>query len=228
MAVAHSNDHVGAAQVIREAFKLVHGRWPTEAERAVAQAVAHLETGYGRLGQFSGWPSRGLYNWGNVETRPNADGSCNSGWALGQDPGGPHGPNDNNVCFRVHPSDEEAAAGYLRVLSDPNYGSAGIRQRNAATLAALATGDPYAVASAMRNGGGPAAAYYTAPEAGYAAGVASRLKQIDAQVPRVEPSVFSRLSVPVGPIAAVAVVALVVFVAHRNGVIRLPLPPAFA
>lgn len=213
MAVAHSNDHAGAAQVIREAFKRIHGRWPSETERALAQAVAHLETGYGRIGQFAGWPSRGLYNWGNVERQRNGDGSCPSGYEPGQD----QGP----VCFRVFPNDVEAAAHYLRVLSDPNYGSAGIKERNRRTLLALGAGDPAAVASAMKYGG-PGTAYYAAPEAGYAAGVAARLKQIDAAVPRSAP-VF-RGSLPVGPLVALVGVAAVLYVAHKQGRIHIPIP----
>lgn len=214
MTVRDGNDHLGAADVIREAFRSIHGRWPTETERALAQAIAHLETFYGRGGQFATWPQRGLYNWGNVERQRNSDGSCPSGYEPGQD----QGP----VCFRVFPSDVEAAAHYLRVLSDPAYSSnVNIRARNKATLEALGTGDPYKVASAMKNGGGTAVAYYAAPEAGYASGVAARLKIIDAEVPRKAP-VFRGL--PVGPIVFVAGLAAVLYAAHSTGRIRLPLP----
>jgi hypothetical protein len=209
MTVQNVNDHVGAAEVIRQAFKNIHGRWPTETERALAQAVAHLETYYGRGGQFASWPSRGLYNWGNVEHQRNGDGSCPDGYEPGQD----QGP----VCFRVFPTDVEAATHYLRVLTDSNYGSAAIKQRNVATLAALATGDPYAVAHAMKTGGGSAAAYFAADEAGYASGIATRLGLIDAVVPRVAPR-----RVPIAPIFMVLGVVAVLYVAHRNGRVHLP------
>ena len=131
--------HAQARQIIADAWARVHGRAPTEPELTITQAIALLETGYGRAGQFSAMADQGQFNWGALERRPLADGSCPPGTVSGQDQG--------DVCFYVFPSDIEAAAQYIRTLTKKHW----------PVVQAMATGSPEAVATAMR----VPPAYYT-------------------------------------------------------------------
>lgn len=124
-------NHSAAAAIIRSAWRRVHGRDPSAAERSFAQAIAFLETGYGRAGQHGKLAAVGLYNWGNVELARESDGPCPEGWAPGVDVG--------PVCFRVSTSDEEAAAVFLRALT----------LRHWPVIEAM-SGDAWDVAKAMR------------------------------------------------------------------------------
>lgn len=123
--------HAEARAIVDAAWRRVHGRAPTQAELTYAQAIALLETGYGRTGQFAAMAARGQYNWGALERRPNADGSCPAGTAPGIDQG--------SVCFLVFPSDVEAAAQFIRTLTTRHW----------PTVMAM-RGSPEDVATAMR------------------------------------------------------------------------------
>lgn len=102
-----------AAAIVAEAWRRVHGRDPSALERTYAQAIARLETGYGRAGQFGAMAANGQFNWGAEQRRPGADGECPPGFAGGVDQG--------NVCFFVFPSDVEAAAAFLRTLTKTRW-----------------------------------------------------------------------------------------------------------
>lgn len=104
--------HAEAREIIRQAWRMVHGRAPTEAELTYAQAIALLETGYGRTGQFAAMAARGQYNWGALQRRP-GPGGCPPNTAPGNDQG--------SVCFYVYNTDVEAAAAYLRVLTKRHW-----------------------------------------------------------------------------------------------------------
>lgn len=121
-----------AREILREAWTRVHGRAPTSRELLYAQAIARLETGYGRAGQFGALAARGQFNWGALETRAPADGVCPAGTAPGNDQG--------SVCFFVFSSDVDAAAAFVRTLTKKHW----------PVLAAMKTGSPEDVASAMR------------------------------------------------------------------------------
>lgn len=101
--------HQQAREIVRDAWRLVHGREPTDNELTYAQAIAHLETGYGRIGQFAAMADRGQYQWGALERRRLPDGSCPPGTAPGTDLG--------PVCFYVYGSDTLAAAAFIRTLT---------------------------------------------------------------------------------------------------------------
>ena len=132
--------HAQAREILRTAWRQVHGRAPTEAELTYSAAIASLETGYGRAGQFGALAARGQYNWGALERRRSADGTCPPGTAPGSDVG--------QVCFYVFDSDVEAAAAFLRTLT----------VRRPAVTAAM-RGSPEDVARAMRL----SPAYYEGP-----------------------------------------------------------------
>jgi len=153
--------HAQASTILRTAFRTVVGRVPSSTELAMAQAVAWLETGYGRAGQFAAWADDGQYNWGALQKVPNSDGSCPSGTRPGSDAG-------NARCFYVYESDEDAAAAFLRTLVG------GSSARNQATLAALSSGDPDTLAEAMKT----PPAYYEAPVDTYANAIRNALGEI--------------------------------------------------
>ena len=167
--------HAQARSIITDAWRRVHGRAPSQRELAYAQAIALLETGYGRIGQFARMAEQGRFNWGALQTRPNAEGVCPSGTAPGIDQG--------NVCFYVFDSDVAAAAQYLRVLTKAG---GRLANRTAATLRAMSTGTPEDVAAAMR----VAPAYYEGTTGSnedriraYAGAIRRRIGEIGASVP---------------------------------------------
>ena len=153
--------HTEAADIIRRAWQEVHGRAPTENEVRFTQAVAWLETHYGRAGQFGPLAARGLFNWANIEKRQTGD-TCPEGWEPGMD-------NGNAVCFRVYPSDYEAAKALIHTLT----------KRHWPTLAAMAEGTPEAMAHAMK----APPAYYEAAESLYASAIRNSLKAMGANLP---------------------------------------------
>lgn len=84
------------------------GREPSDQEVAQAAAVGWFETRYGRAaGQFARFAEQGLFNWGAVE-RGMSGGTCPDGYEPGTDVGG--------VCFRVWPTDDQAADDYIATL----------------------------------------------------------------------------------------------------------------
>lgn len=140
--------HAAANQILRDEWTKVWGRPATDAEIMFIQAVAWLETNYGRAGQFASWPDDGDYNWANLEKTPDADGTCPVGWRLGKDGG-------NDRCFRVFASDNEAANALIKNLT----------KRHWPTVEAIASeGTAEAMAHAMK----AAPAYYEASELAYA------------------------------------------------------------
>jgi hypothetical protein len=157
--------HSEANQVIRSAFQKVVGRAPTDQEAAYCQAVAWLETFYGRGGQFAALFAKGLVNWGALERGRDASGSCPDGTASGQDVGG--------VCFYVFPSDADAAFAFLTVLLTGNRtpGKAPVQQKMIDAM----TGSPQDVAAAMKSFG-----YFGAPVDQYAQAIATSLN-VNAQ-----------------------------------------------
>ena len=124
--------HAEAKEIVRRAWRRVHGREPSERELVYAQAIASLETGYGRTGQFAAMAARGKYNWGAMQRVPNADGSCPPGTEPGLDASRPR-------CFLVFDSDEEAAAAFLRLLTKRHW-----------PVVSAMRGTPEDVATAMR------------------------------------------------------------------------------
>ena len=125
--------HAQAREIVRRAWRRVHGRDPSERELVYAQAIASLETGYGRTGQFAAMAARGRYNWGALQRGvPGADGSCPAGSEPGLDASRPR-------CFLVFNSDEEAAAAFLHILTKTCW-----------PVVSAMRGTPEDVATAMR------------------------------------------------------------------------------
>lgn len=168
--------HSQASSIVHQAWVKVHGREPTESERNYAQAIALLETGYGRIGQFAQMAARGKYNWGAIQARPNADGSCPVNYEPGIDQG--------NVCFRVFPSDIDAAAEFIKQLTLP-YGPATFQQRRQGTLNAMNGGSPEDVARAMRTP--TSVAYYAGPAGTEEQKVAYYANAIRSNLNRISP-----------------------------------------
>lgn len=123
--------HNEARQILTEAWRQVWGRSPTDRELLYSAAIAFLETGYGRAGQFGQLAARGQYNWGALERRPSADGTCPPGTAPGGDQGA--------VCFYVFPSDVAAASAFLKTLTKKHW-----------PVVEAMRGTPEDVATAMR------------------------------------------------------------------------------
>lgn len=158
--------HAEARRIIEAAWAKVHGRPPTPSEALYAQAIAYLETGYGRAGQFAKYAASGQYNWGNIEKRRTGE-DCPDGWVPGED----QGP----VCFRAFPSDVDAAAYFIHVLTKGHW-----------PVVEAMTGSPLDVASAMR----APPAYYAGPagseddkRAYYAKAITNAIHAIGSEVP---------------------------------------------
>lgn len=130
--------HAQAREILRQAWRTVWGREPTAQELTYAAAVAYLETGYGRAGQFGTLAAQGIYNWGALERKPDANGECPPGTARGTDQG--------SVCFYAFPSDVAAAAAFVKLLTQSHW-----------PVIAAMRGAPIDVARAMR----VSPAYYT-------------------------------------------------------------------
>lgn len=164
---AASLSHGEAREIIEEAWQKVHGRSPTSGEVAYTQAIALLETGYGRAGQFANLAARGQYNWGALERRRPAGEDCPPGTAAGTDQG--------QVCFFVFPDDVSAAAAFIRNLT----------KRHWPTIEAM-RGSPEDVARAMR----VSPVYYSgnpgseeSKVSAYANAIRNGLKSIGSAVP---------------------------------------------
>jgi len=150
--------HSQAAQIVRDEWRKIWNREATKLETLYTLAIAHLETGYGRIGQFAKMADEGIFNWANGEIPLPANGTCPSGYTAGVD-------NGKNVCFRTFHSDNEAANYLIRLLTKKHW----------PVIQAIADeGTPEAVAHAMK----APPAYYSAPESTYAAGLKSRITLI--------------------------------------------------
>lgn len=146
--------HATADKIIREEWQKVYGRLPTENEVMFTQAVAWLETNYGRAGQHGKLAEQGHYNWANIEKHRTGE-TCEPGWMPGKDQG--------DVCFRVFDTDNEAANALITTLT----------KRHWPVLQAMADpATPEAIAQAMK----VKPAYYAADEALYAKAIANSLR----------------------------------------------------
>jgi hypothetical protein len=150
--------HTQAYAIIRDEWPAVFDRLPTNNEILFTQAVAYLETGYGRIGQHGKLAAQGLYNWANIEKQAVPGEDPPEGWAAGID-------SAQNVWFQVFPSDNLAARALIRTLM----------KRHWPTLQAAADpATPEAFAHAMK----APPAYYSAPEDKYAAAIRNSLAAI--------------------------------------------------
>lgn len=175
--------HTQAADIIKAEWPKVWGRPPTHNEIIFTQAIAWLETNYGRAGQHGKLAEQGQYNWANIEKARSGD-VCPEGWAPGIDQG--------NVCFRVYPSDEEAARGLIEKLTKSHW----------PVIAAMQEGSPEAVARAMK----VKPAYYAADEALYAKAIRNSLS-VMKQSPDAAPRSVAAVTKSHGPIIALGSVA---------------------
>lgn len=153
-----SLSHAEARQIVRQAWTSVWGREPTASELDYAQAIALLETGYGRSGQFAQMAANGQFNWGALERSRSADGTCPPGTSPGVDAGNPR-------CFFVFSSDVAAAAAFIRLLTKSHW-----------PVVQAMSGSPRDVAQAMK----VSPAYYEAPVDQYAAAITNALARIRA------------------------------------------------
>lgn len=158
--------HAQAAEIIRQAWRQVHGRDPTANEQDYAQAIAFLETQYGRGGQFAKMAAQGQYNWGALHGRGTPP-NCAPGSAPGIDQG--------SVCFLVFPSDVDAAAAFIRILTKTHW-----------PVVEAMQGTPEDVARAMRK----SPPYYTgtaatedAKVAQYAGAIRNAIRAIGSEPP---------------------------------------------
>ncbi len=153
--------HSEAADVIRKAWRAALGRDPSDSELLYSQAIAWLETNYGRAHPFDEWAAQGQFNWGNLERGRLPDGTCPPGLHEGTDSG-------DKRCFYVFPTDYDAAAAMLKLLT----------KRWPGVVSAM-EGDPEDVAHAMKQ----APAYYTATETAYSTALRNAIAAIRAGSP---------------------------------------------
>ena len=153
--------HTDASRILSSAFSKVVGRAPSSDELAKVQAVAWLETLYGRGGQFAKLAQAGKFCWGALQKVPNADGSCPSGTSPGFDA-------SNARCFYVFGSDESAANAFVGTLLTGKFSGAPARP---STVAAL-SGSPLDLANEMKAHG-----YFEATPDAYAKLVAANLSK---------------------------------------------------
>lgn len=170
-----SLSHSQARAIIQQAWQSVHGRAPTENELNYTQAIANLENGYGRAGQFANFASQGAYNWGSLEKAKPSGGECPPGTVEGGDQGGAVPGVREPVCFLAYSSDVAAAKAYITTLT----------KRHWPTIQAM-KGTPEDVAKAMR----VPPVYYVGPAGSedfkittYANAIRSNLKAIGASIP---------------------------------------------
>lgn len=159
-------NHTEARRIVQDAWRRVHGRDPSDLETAYTQAIAWLESQYGRAGQFGRFASEGRFNWGSLHAR-GAPPAC--------PPNSVEGFDVRPVCFLAFPDDVSAAAAFVRVLTKQHW----------PTIAAM-EGTPEDVATAMRK----APAYYEGPPgsesqkvAAYASAIRRALSDMARNVP---------------------------------------------
>jgi hypothetical protein len=143
--------HDQARDVLREAYKKLFHREPSDGELDFGLSTAYFESGYGRAGsanwakpgQFAKWSAEGLYNWGALESgSPKEDAAFNQFRSAGLHPVKRPGQDAGRKSyFYLFPSDLEAAQAFLMTWGKP------------ATLKAAATGDAHAVAKSMKDRG---------------------------------------------------------------------------
>lgn len=158
--------HAEARRIIQDAWRRVHGRDATDLETAYTQAIAWLESQYGRAGQFGRFAADGQFNWGSLHARGTPP-DCPANSVEGFDV--------RPVCFLAFPDDVSAAAAFVRVLTKQHW----------PTIDAM-TGTPEDVATAMR----VKPAYYEGPPgtedqkvAAYAGAIRRALSDIGRSAP---------------------------------------------
>lgn len=154
-----------ANSIIRQAWKDVHGREPTDKEALFSQAIARLETGYGRIGQHGTLAEQGYYNWGNLEKKPLGS-RVPEEYQEGYD-------NGKKVWFRVFPSDLEAAKAMIATLTKRHW-----------PVVEAMKGAAKDVAKAMK----VAPAYYEASEDSYANALEGAANHIRTKLNKEEPT----------------------------------------
>jgi hypothetical protein len=132
--------HQWAREVMLSAWRNRYGTEPSLAQIQSAQAIALLETSYGR-----GWPTaegNAANNWGAVQCpKLPQDGVCPcDGWLHKDSYPTANGSVEYAVCFRRYPSPEAGADGVLANMSP---------KARPKTWAAMATGDAVALSTAM-------------------------------------------------------------------------------
>jgi hypothetical protein len=95
--------HEWARAIVNAAWRQVFGRDPSETEAQGVQAVASLETNYGR--------GQGRNNWGSVHA---SGGDCTSG--TDTDAGGKR----YTTCFKNYASPQAGAVDLIRTMVKPN------------------------------------------------------------------------------------------------------------
>ena len=122
--------HSEAKKIIQDAWRRVHGRDATDLETVYTQAIAWLESRYGRAGQFGKLAAEGHFNWGSLHARgtpPDCPANAVEGFDV------------RPVCFLSFPDDVAAATAFVRVLTKQHW----------PTIDAM-EGTPEDVATAMR------------------------------------------------------------------------------
>lgn len=109
--------HEWARGVIQAAFPKVMGRAPTESEIQAVQAIAHLESSYGR-----GWKgkAKGSNNWGAIQCGScKKNGRCDPNTSFEHRDSTPQPDGTNKwyvTCFKKYPTPEEGAADLIKTL----------------------------------------------------------------------------------------------------------------
>lgn len=127
-------DHGSARAIIMEAWQDLHGTLPSPQEAQAMQALAWLESGYGRRWQGACADSR---NWGSVQATlpPCGPGACE--YTDRRSDGTPY-----SVCFRSYATDQEGAANMI-----------GVALRTEAARKAVGSGDLRAFSEALFRAG---------------------------------------------------------------------------
>lgn len=144
IAASRNLPHIQAREILREAYKRLFNKEPSDGELNFGLATAFFETGYGRAGgQFAKWASQGLYNWGALESGiPGPESTFNKFRSAGLNPVKKQGQDaGRSVYFYLFPTDIDAAQAFLMSWGRPD------------TLKAAATNSPQAVAASMKNHG---------------------------------------------------------------------------
>ena len=111
--------HKGAAEVVRGAFRQLHGRDPSPRELLFSLAIGRLESGYGRA-SYKGpndEPVTGHNNWGAVQAGGNWTGETFEAKDSSPDPSAPGGQRVYVTRFRRYPTPEAGAADLIKQIT---------------------------------------------------------------------------------------------------------------
>lgn len=141
--------HGNAREALKEAYKRLFHKDPSDGELDFGLATAFFESGYGRAGsanwahpgQFAVWAGQNKYNWGALQSgTPGDEKTMRNFKAAGLHPTKEKGKDaGRNVYFYLFPNDVEAAMAFLMSWGKPD------------TLKAAASGSSEAVSKSMRN-----------------------------------------------------------------------------